>query len=242
VAGAPGAGAPSLADVRARLAPELAAAADDVVGYDLSRVVLLALEAVLRGGPFDRTCFHAADAATNTFRPRTGLGDGVDLILGGPGVPFAAGAGPSGPALLRGDEVYLAHGTRLALAELQILRRWDAVSAVLVPVTVGGAVIGCVHADRRTAFAAPDTGTMEYVRAAARALERGLAVRRAGGDAESAPSIDGPAVQAKVDAVLRLLRGDPIATVARDAGVTAATIECWRADFLAGAAARLAGG
>lgn len=240
VGGAAEGGVPALADVRARLAPELAAAAVDVAGYDLSRVVLLALEAVLRGGPFDRACFHAADAAAGAFRPRTGLGDGVDLLLGGPGVPFAGAAGPSGPALLRGEEVYLAHGTRLALAELQLLRRWDAVSAVLVPVAVDGAIIGCVHADRRTAFAAPDAGTMDYVRSAARSLERGLAARRAGAaPAEDAPAVSGVAAQAKVDAVLRLLRGEPATAVAQALGVDEATLDAWRADFLAGAAARL---
>lgn len=224
------AAAPTPTAVRDRLVPELEAAATDVAGYDLSRVLLMALEAVLRGGPFDRACFHAADAAAGMFRPRTGLGEGIDALLGGPGVPFAAG---SGPVLLRGTEVYLAPGAGLALTEARLLRDWDAAGVVLVPVTVGGVVIGCVHADRRAAGAPPDAATMAYVRAAVRALEQGLAARRGGG----APSTFDAA--AKVAAVLRVLRGESAPEVARALGVDAGVLEQWRVDFLAGAAARL---
>jgi hypothetical protein len=283
---APGSAAPTvLADVRARLAPELAAAADDPAGYDLSRVLLVALEAVLRGGPFDRACFHAADARAAAFRPRSGLGEGVDVLLGGQGIPFAGG--PTGAALLRGDDVLLAHGTRLTLPELQLLRRWDSVSALLLPVHADGVVIGCLHADRRTAFAAPDASAMAYVRSVVRSVERAVSVRRAcappaadgaapDGSApdgaapvrpapalaepEGTPEVARPAVtaavapaaelavaapafdaQAKVAAVLRVLRGDAVGAVAAAVGVDAAVLDAWRADFLAGAAARLAG-
>jgi hypothetical protein len=225
---------PALAEVRARLVPELAAAAADPEGYDLPRVLLMALEAVLRGGPFDRACFLAADATVGAFRPRTGLGDGVGTLLDGAGLPFAGG--PTGAALVRGDEVVLAHGTRLTLSETQLLRRWDAVSVVLLPVRAGGVVIGCVHADRRTVFAAPDAAAMAHVRDVVQAIERAVAARRTG--VVAAPVI-GP--QAKVDAVLRVLRGEPAADVARALTVDDATLEGWRTDFLAGAAARLAG-
>jgi hypothetical protein len=254
--------------VRARLAPELAAAAGDADGYDLPRVLLMALEAVLRGGPFDRACFHAADPA-GAFRPRTGLGDGAEALLADAGVPFAAGSGPTGAALLRGEEVLLAHGTRLTIPELQLLRRWDAVSAVLAPVRVGGVVIGCVHADRRTVFAAPDAAAMAHLREVVRSLERGMALRRPTATAPAAtppaatppaatppaatppaatppaaaPAIAAPAVDlpAKMEAVLRLLRGESPADVAGSLGVEAGVLDGWRADFLAGAAARLGG-
>jgi hypothetical protein len=97
-------------------------------------------------------------------------------------------------------------------------------------------VIGCVHADRRTVFAAPDAAAMAHVRDVVQAIERAVAARRTG--VVAAPVI-GP--QAKVDAVLRVLRGEPAADVARALTVDDATLEGWRTDFLAGAAARLAG-
>ncbi len=248
---APAAAHPTLAEVRSRLAPELAAAAGDAEGYDLPRVLLMALEAVLRGGPFDRACFHTADSA-GAFRPRTGLGEGAEALLADPGIPFAASSGPSGQALLRGDEVQLAHGTRLTIPELQLLRRWDAVSAVLVPVRVGDVVIGCVHADRRHTFAAPDTAAMAHLRDVVRSLERAMALRRAPASpapATPAPATPAPAsspppavdLPAKMDAVLRLLRGEPPADVAGSLGIEVAVLDAWRADFLAGAAARLGG-
>jgi HD-like signal output (HDOD) protein len=270
LAGMPPAGAPalappldgapaarSLADVRAHLAPELAAAVDDVEGYDLGRVLLLALEAALRGGPCDRACFHAADHTAAAFRPRTALGDCTDTLLSAPGLGFSAADGPSGPALLRGEEVLLGPGTRLSLGEQQLLRRWDAVTVILLPVAVDGVVIGALHADRRTRFAAPDAAAMSYLREVAHALGRAMALRRGGRTTPAAAAcaqapVDPPATppavtaaqlaaaQPKVDAVLCLLRGEAPEAVAAAAGVDVATLEAWRAEFLAGAAARLA--
>ncbi len=241
---------PNTIAVRGRLATELAAAAADPA-YDLARVLTLALEAVLRGGPFDRASFHAADPVAREFRPRTGLGDGLDRLLSAPGIPFDAEHGPAGPALARGEEVHLAHGVRLTLAESQLLRRWDAVSASLYPVRVGGAVIGCVHADRHTAFAAPEAATTQYVRGVVRVLEGALARRRGGGEvpveqkevrSESPKESEvGLAMSVKMDAVLRVLRGESLDVVAAGVGVGAETLAGWRQEFLVGAAARLGG-
>jgi hypothetical protein len=58
------------------------------------------------------------------------------------------------------------------------------------------------------------------------------------GAAARRPAFD---AAAKVGAILRVLRGEPAPDVARDLGVDAATLDAWRADFLAGAAARLGG-
>jgi HD-like signal output (HDOD) protein len=227
---------PSLPELRAHLVTELAGAASDPPGFDVARLILLALEAVLRGGPFDRAALHAADAAASEFRPRTALGEGTAHLLAGPGIPFAAAGGPSGPALLAGTEVHLAHGTRLTLAEARLLRGWDATNVVLVPVRVAGAVIGCVHADRRTAFTAADAAAMAYVREVVRGLEQGIALRR--GAAVAPPrTFD---AQAKVAAVVRVLRGEDAAQVAREIGADAGALAAWQSDFLAGAAARLA--
>jgi hypothetical protein len=125
--------------------------------------------------------------------------------------------------------------------EARLLRDWEAASVVLLPVTVSGTVIGCVHADRHAASAPPDADAMAYVRGVVRALERGMARRRVGGAAADDAPATVPAA-AKVAAVLRILRGEPAAEVAGDLGVAAETLEAWRADFLEGAAARLAGG
>jgi transposase len=43
----------------------------------------------------------------------------------------------------------------------------------------------------------------------------------------------------KFAAVLRLLRGEDLETVSRELGVTAATLSCWRDQFLEGGAANL---
>ncbi|HEY0778701.1 MAG TPA: HDOD domain-containing protein [Gemmatirosa sp.] len=241
---------PTVVELRARLAAELRAAAADPA-YDLARVLTLALEAVLRGGPFDRACFHTADPVAHEFRPRTGLGDRLDQLLAGPGVPFDGEQGRAGPALRRGEEVHLAHGVRLTLAESQLLRRWQVGSAALHPVRVGGAVIGCVHADRQTAGTLPDATATQYVRAVVRALEGALAQRRAGtvggrerdeGDARPVVrATDGREREVKMDAVLRVLRGERVDVVAGSVGVAAEVVEGWKEEFLEGGAERLSG-
>jgi len=43
----------------------------------------------------------------------------------------------------------------------------------------------------------------------------------------------------KTDAILRMLRGEPLDTLARELGVTAATLAHWREEFLAGGQAAL---
>ena len=69
---------PPLASLRDRLARELDAACADGETYDVHRMLLLTLEAALRGGPFDRACFCPIDVASGAFRARFGLGDDVD--------------------------------------------------------------------------------------------------------------------------------------------------------------------
>ncbi len=46
-------------------------------------------------------------------------------------------------------------------------------------------------------------------------------------------------VRRKAEAILRLLRGEPLDTLARELGVTAATLAQWREQFLAGGQAAL---
>jgi hypothetical protein len=77
-----------------------------------------------------------------------------------------------------------------------------------------------------------------YLRRVVATAASALARRR---PAPPSPTPEPPA-SAKSALVLRLLRGEPLDAVAADAGVPAARLDAWRAEFLAGAEARLAGG
>ncbi|MDF1505365.1 hypothetical protein PYV61_20610, partial [Roseisolibacter sp. H3M3-2] len=226
---------PPLAALRERLARGLDEAARPEVGYDAHRLLLLALEAALRGGPFDRACFCALDVAAGTFRARFGLGDGVEALLARLALP-AAGQGP-GATLARGDEAFLSTGTRLQMADAQLLRAWGAASVALVPVSVAGTTIGAVYVDRRATSAGLDATALVYLRRVVGAGGGARARLRA----PAPPPVAEPTPEAKGALVLRLLRGESPAAVAAESGVPVERLERWREEFLAGAVARLGG-
>ena len=59
----------------------------------------------------------------------------------------------------------------------------------------------------------------------------------AGGDGAREPGRF--SARRKTDTILRMLRGEPLDTLARELGVTAATLAHWREEFLAGGQAAL---
>ena len=69
--------------------------------------------------------------------------------------------------------------------------------------------------------------------------------RKSLGRAAAEPEGDGPrelgrfSARRKTEVILRMLRGEPLDTVARELGVTAATLAHWREQFLAGGQAAL---
>ena len=69
--------------------------------------------------------------------------------------------------------------------------------------------------------------------------------RKALARAAAGPDADGPrepgrfSGRRKTDTILRMLRGEPLDSLARELGVTAATLATWREQFLAGGQAAL---
>lgn len=169
---------PALAALRARMTSDLDAAVDDVGHCEVQRVILVALEAALRGGPFDRACFCTADVARQELRARIGLGEGVEALLASFALPIGPHAPPPGPAVLRGAAVALTLGTRLSIDEARVLRAWGAASAAFYPVVIDGASIGAIYVDRRTVATALDASTQSYMHHVAASASRALAARR----------------------------------------------------------------
>lgn len=184
---------PALAALRERLAADLLAAVADVGTYEMQQALLVALEAALRGGPFDRVCFCAVDARAGELRARFGLGAGVEALVDRLALPFAA-TGTVGTALLRGEEVVLSLGTRLSIQEAAWLRGWGAASAGMFPVAVDGTTIGAVYVDRRTLSTGVDAPTLAYLRRVVASAAQALVVRRTATPAVAAPPIAAPPI------------------------------------------------
>ncbi len=139
--------------------------------------MLVALEAVLRGGPFDRACFCAAHLRTSEFRARFGLGRGVEAFVERLVVPFAH-ASEIGTTLLRGKEVVLVRGGRHAASDATLLKGWGATSAALFSISVGGTTIGAIYADRTAVASPPDAATLTYARRVVANAAQAIALRR----------------------------------------------------------------
>ncbi|MGZ8415290.1 MAG: HDOD domain-containing protein [Gemmatirosa sp.] len=251
---------PALAALRERLVKEVEAAVTEPGTADLRQLLLVVLEAVVRGAPSDRACFCAVDVKAGELRARFGLGGGVEELVRRLQIPFGAGSGGAaaiGAPLLRGEELFLAGNGRLALRDAQHLRAWGAGGAGMLPIVVEGATIGCLYLDRRSSSAvAMDAGAVVYLRRLAAATVRAIASRRAvttpAGDAPtSAPPASAPpaadvvgaprAPQQKVDCAMRVVRGERAADVAASVGATVQEVEQWHAALMEAALARMSG-
>ncbi len=259
---------PALAALRERLVKEVEAAAGEPGAGDLRQLLLVVLEAVVRGAPCDRACFCAVDVPTQELRARFGLGDGVEELVPRLQIPCgtsAAGAAVGAP-LLRGEELFLAGGGRLALRDAQLLRTWGAGGAGMLPIVLDGATIGCLYLDRRGGAVAMDAGAVVYLRRLSAATVRAIAARRV--TAASTPPTAAPAVpvaapasptvaptsaasaapaasvrapQQKVDCAMRVVRGESAAVVAASVGATVQEVEQWHAALMEAALARMSG-
>lgn len=226
----------SLQALRERLTHDLELAADPASGSDVAAVLLLALEAVLRGGPFDRVVACLLNAERTRLRARAGLGVDVEAFLTRFDFPMTAHGGPVVALLTQERPVFLPADRPLSLAEL----RWTIGSGIgqfgVYPVMVADTVIGCLYCDRIATAPEPDLETRAYVRQVVQAVVRAIEARRRDAKAESPPALS---AEAKAAFVLRAIRGEPLAELAEQAQVPTATLVAWREAFVAGAMERL---
>jgi hypothetical protein len=164
--------------LRATLRRELEELADPASGAAIGDVLLHALEAILRGGPFDRVvvCFLTTDRLE--LVARTGLGTDVDALIPRFTFPLSVRGGPVVALTQQRQPVYLPTDRALAVAE----QRWAAEFGItqfgVFPLVVLGKLIGCVYADRRESAAPPDRATVRYAKALADVVVDAIGRRR----------------------------------------------------------------
>lgn len=251
--------APGSPALRRRLRQEVEGKVDPQAGGELGEVLLLALEAALRGGPFDRViaCVHSADRSRLTAR--SGLGDGVESLMTKFDFPMNGRGGPVVALLQQRQPTYLPVDRALTPAEARWAQQIGAAQFGVFPIVVAGTIVGCLYCDRLTREPATDRVAAEYVKSLTAVVVKAIEARRraASGrhvDVVSAafvapePVREAPQVSVvasplsaaqKGELVMRALRGESAESVARSAGVSAAELNSWRDAFLAGAMARL---
>ncbi len=166
------------AQLREKLRAELESRIDPAGERELGPLLLLALEAVLRGGPFDRVVACVVNADRTRMRARSGLGVGVEALLPQFDLPLSPTGGPIAAAVLQRHPLYLPTTRAMSAGE----QRWAATVGVtqfgLFPIVVGGKLAGCVYCDRTPPEPNPDRETGRYVELIASTVVRAIDARR----------------------------------------------------------------
>jgi GAF domain-containing protein len=117
--------------------------------------------------------------------------------------------------------------------EARLLALLGSQSALVVPLVVDGRTVGAILADRTHTPDPPDAATVNFVvhlrDRAVKAMQRARTTR------DAAPRSSTLSAEARRDLVLRLLRGEPMEVVSRDAQVPVQDLDAWRTTFLDGA-------
>lgn len=249
-AAADDASTPIPTQLRTRLKQELEYRIDPFQPTDVVEVLLVALEAVLRGGPFDRVVACVLSADRSRLVARSGLGTGAEELMKRLDFDMSPRGGPLPVILQQRKPQYLPVDRPLSIAE----GRWAAAQGVtqfgIVPLVVSTKIVGCLYLDR-SGPALPDRAALQFAREIGSVVVKAMDARRRSGAGSSTtaehpvhepprPSAIAWTPEAKGALVLRVLRGESIDVVSQSAGVPRHTLEQWSREFLAGAHERLA--
>lgn len=114
--------------------------------YDLNRVLLMVLEAICRGAPFDRVVFGLVSQDHCSVHGRLGLGRDIDRFLAAFQFPLSIRAGPVGVALLGKQDSFIQDGR---YAHTQFGQVVDCTNFGLMPLVIDDASVGIFYFDRQ---------------------------------------------------------------------------------------------
>ncbi len=166
--------------LRARLRGELEDHVDPASGASIGAVLLQALEAIVRGGPYDRAlaCFLTSDRLQ--LVARTGLGEGVDALIARFQFPVSVRGGPVVALTQQRQDTYLPADRSLTLAELRWAQQLEIPQFGVFPLIVLGKVVGCLYCDRLRDADVPDRATVRFTKSIADLVVDAIGRRRNG--------------------------------------------------------------
>lgn len=166
--------------LRARLRAELEEHVDPASGASIGTVLLQALEAIMRGGPFDRViaCFLTSDRMH--LVARTGLGENVDALIRQFEFPVSVRGGPVVGLTQQRQATYLPSDRSLTQLELRWAQQMEIPQFGVFPLIVLGKVVGCLYCDRIGDAAIPDRATVRFAKSVADLVVDAIGRRRNG--------------------------------------------------------------
>jgi HD-like signal output (HDOD) protein len=165
--------------LRRRLRHEVEEKVDPASGAELGALLLLALEAVLRGGPFDRVIACVLSADRTRLVARSGLGDGVDALMSRFDLPMTARGGAVVAALQQRQPVYVPADRAMTVQDVRWAHSMGVAQFGVFPILVSGTTVGCLYVDRVAREPVPDRVAIEYVKSVAQSVVRAIEARRA---------------------------------------------------------------
>jgi HD-like signal output (HDOD) protein len=219
----------SIEELRSRLVQEARTALDANREFGLEAVVLMLLEALLRGGPFDRAVFAIANAERTMIEGRIGLGDQADALI--PKLRVTTQSAPVSLALDWRRAAIRTVNRALTSDETRWCRTVGATAFGVVPLTIDGKLVGCLYADCTSVSAAVEAAG-PFLDAVAGLASRAIESRRSGQKAAASEAPPAPSAADQAALVLRVLRGEAAETVAATAGVAVADLKEWTRVFL----------
>jgi HD-like signal output (HDOD) protein len=219
----------SIEELRSRLVQEARTALDANREFGLEAVVLMLLEALLRGGPFDRAVFAIANAERTMIEGRIGLGDQADALI--PKLRVSTQSAPVSLALDWRRAAIRTVNRALTSDETRWCRTVGATAFGVVPLTIDGKLVGCLYADCTNVSAAVEAAG-PFLDTVAGLASRAIESRRSGQKAAASERPPAPSAADQATLVLRVLRGEAAETVAATAGVDVADLKEWTRVFL----------
>ena len=128
------------------LTEEVAARLSSGEDFEPTNAILMILEALYRGVPFERDAFGLVAPDHSSVRGRLGLGHRIDELLEGFQFALSARSGPLAVALLRQQDLWVADDDG---GDWAPVRPMGARSFGLFPVVVDRVAVGCFYAEQQ---------------------------------------------------------------------------------------------
>lgn len=150
--------------------------------FHLNNLLMVILEAIYRGGCFDRVLFCLVNPEHTHIQGRLALGEGADHLRDRFHFLLSPQGGPISSALQFKQDLFVPRETGAGHPDVQLLKQFEATSFGLLPIMVDGVLVGCLYFDRLRWRDPPDQRVirlLEHLRdLAGRAVTRSRATAR----------------------------------------------------------------
>jgi HD-like signal output (HDOD) protein len=146
-----------------QLADELESTLASNPSVEISQVILMALEAIFRGGPFDRILLCLVNPSHKEIRGRLGLGKEIESIAKCFRLQLEDRNEPLVKALLSGQDMFVSLETAPRFQESEIIRILNPKSFGLFPIFVKKLLIGAIYFDRVEPVQFAESETLQII-------------------------------------------------------------------------------